>query len=93
MEKKKGKKPKRRTLIFLSACLGIGKTCAQYSIKEVENTESNNKSSNSGNVEIIVNHEFIGAKSLTEVIVPVIIDDICRKLKDGCTIDTTDATI
>lgn len=40
-----------------------------------------------GKVQIIVKREFVGEKSLTDVFIPVIYEDIRKKLETGDTFD------
>ena len=39
-------------------------------------------------VKIIVQHEFVGEKSLSDAFVPVIVEDLRRKLEPARTLDT-----
>lgn len=41
--------------------------------------------------EIIINHEFTGTKTLTEVFVPVIIRELSKELRNNDIIDKTDS--
>lgn len=59
-------------------------------LKEVANTKKNIPCSGRRDGKIIVHHEY--TKSFTEILVPVICDDICKKLKEGNTFDNSNAT-
>lgn len=60
----------------------------------MENTvkQPNNKQK-TNNVKVKVQREFIGSQSLTEAFIPVIYEDIHRKLIDSRTIDNEGGTI
>ncbi len=52
-----------------------------------ENTNKKKRIVPKGKVQIIVKREFVGEKSLTDVFIPIIYDDIRKKLENGDTFD------
>ena len=59
----------------------------------MENTQIySQKESKSNKVKINIQRKFIGLQSLTDVFIPVIYEDICRKLEDSRTIDNKGGT-
>lgn len=53
----------------------------------MNNTEQKKRIVPKGKVQIIVKREFVGEKSLTDAFIPIIYEDIRKKLETGDTFD------